>query len=119
MALVVGTRPASLDGCWSSWQEQDLDVLVSSEMESGAFKTRRRFTGISRKVTASVILPVALLNDFRNWYRVNQQQGIKGALIKTPEGTEEAFQWVAPPSISVSPNGTFTAQVSMLQGAWM
>jgi len=118
MAIQIGARPAGLDGCWKTWQEQDVDVVARSEMEAGNVKTRRRFTGISRSVTASVTLPVALLGLFRTWWRVNQRQGAIATRVMTPEGTEEVFQWSAPPSISVSLNGTFTASVSMFQGSW-
>lgn len=118
MSIAVGARPASLDGCWATWSEQDLDVLVATDMESGAVKTRRRFTGHSRMVKATVTLPVAQVAAFRTWYRVNQQQGVKGTRVMTPGGTEEVFQWIEPPTISININGTFTASVNMIQGSW-
>jgi len=119
MAIQIGERPAGMDGCWKTWDEEDVDVVIRTEMEAGNVKTRRRFTGINRVVSASVTLPVSLLSIFRTWYRVNQRQGAIATRVMTPDGTEEVFQWAAPPKISVDVNGTFTATVSMWQGSWL
>jgi len=118
MAIEIGARPAGLNGCWKTWKEQDVDVVIRTDMDAGNVKTRRRFTGISRSVTASVTLPHALLGLFHTWWRVNQRQGAIATRVMTPEGTEEVFQWSAPPTISISVDGTFTANVTMYQGSW-
>jgi len=118
MAIEIGERPAQLSGCWSSWQEQDVDTVLRTDMDSGAVHTRRRFTGVSRLVTASVTLKAALYQDFMDWYRITQRQGAIATRVVTPYGAEEVFQWAGPPNISWPDTKAFTASVSMYQGSW-
>ena len=113
----IGTRPGQLDGCWQTWDEQDVDVVARTEMESGALHTRRRFTGRSRIVRASVKLPASLYSTFMDWFHVNQQQGAAATYVMTPYGAEELFQWTAPPQIAWVDKNVFQATVSMYQGA--
>ncbi len=119
MAITIGARPATLDGCWKTWQEEDVDMVIRTDMESGAVKTRRRFTGHGRVITASVTLPAKLYNDFMvNWFRINQRQGAIATKVVTPQGNEETVQWTAPPKINWIDKNAFTATVTMQTGAW-
>ena len=113
----VGLRPVGLDGCWKTWQETPVDIVLRTEMDSGALHTRRRFTGRSRVVQATVTLPASDYQSFMDWFNVDQQQGAIATRVKTPYGTEEVFQWTAPPQISWNDVKAFTANVAMYQGA--
>ena len=119
MPIQVGTRPAQLDGCWQSWSETDVDVVTKTEFESGNVRSRRRFTGVQRRIQASVKLKMDLYDAFMNWYRVNQRQGAIGTTVKDPLGREITVQWLAPPQIQFGRPGddTFTATVDMWQGS--
>lgn len=117
MTIAIGTRPGQLDGCWRTWEEDDIDVVTRTEMEAGNLKTRRRFTGTARMVIASVTLKASLYTPFMTWWRVNQQQGAKATPVKTPYGTTENFQWVTPPHITWPNERVFTATVQMYRGA--
>lgn len=117
MAIEVGSRPPQIDGCWQTWSEQDVDAVIRTEYATGVMRTRRRFTGVSRVVNASVTMKADLFGAFMSWYRVNQKQGSIATLVMTPYGDEEVFQWAGPPSIEwVDPNA-FKATVVMFQGA--
>jgi len=118
MAMEIGDRPATLDGCWATWSEQDVDNVIRTDYDSGAMQTRRRFTGTNRVVTASVTMKAELYSDFMNWFRVNQRGGANATYVITPYGEEEVFQWTGPPAISWPEAGAFTATVTMWQGAW-
>ena len=118
MAIEVGPRPTTLSGCWSSWNESDVDVVIRTEMASGALHTRRRFTGISRVVTASVTLKAALYGDFMAWFHDNQRQGAIATWVVPPYGGEEKFQWTGPPKITWPDPNAFQATVTMYQGAY-
>lgn len=117
MAITVGVRPPGIDGCWKQWTESDVDVVTKTEFESGNVRTRRRFTGRQRVVQATVTLPTTLYTAFRDWFIINQRQGSIGTQVKTPYGTEEVFQFVAPPKYTFDTNGTFTAAVELFQGS--
>jgi hypothetical protein len=118
--MEVGTRPAQLSGCWKTWSEKDVDVVLRTNMESGAVHTRRRFTGRSRVVTASVTLDAALYEDFETWFMVNQQQGAVPTYVVPPYGGEEIFQFMAPPTYAWggANNKVFTATVQMWQASY-
>lgn len=116
----IGERPPSLTGCWKTWNESDVDVVLRTDMDSGAVHTRRRFTGASRVVTASVTLAAKYYQDFQNWFRINQRQGSIPTYVVPPYGGEELFQFAGPPQYqwNNADNRTFTATVEMYQGSW-
>ena len=116
--MEIGSRPASLSGCWKTWDEEDIDVVLRTEMDSGLLHTRRRFTGVSTIVTATVTLEASLYGDFMSWFRVDQQQGGVATLVVNPQGQEEVYQWLGPPKISWPDTNAFTAVVQMYQGSW-
>ena len=119
MAITVGTRPASLDGCFSSWSEKDQDVVERTEYDSGNVRTRRRWTGRARMITAQVRLKTELYDDFMDWYRTMQRQGAIATTVKDPLGRDLVVQWVEPPQIQFGQPGSnvFTATVQMYRGA--
>ena len=113
-------RPTKLDGCWSSWSEQDVASTVATEMENGGFKVRRRFTGRQRVVNVSVTMDTKLYNDFMGWFRNDQQAGSIPTFVKTPVGVEEAFFFGEPPSISFNEGAvSFTASTTLVQPSWL
>ena len=59
----IATTPAGL-GCFSSWEESQSDNVTKSSMEDGTVKFRRRFTGIDRRVSATVRIAQRQLRGF-------------------------------------------------------
>lgn len=112
----VASRPAQLDGCWKTWNEEDVDVMLRTNTESEALHLRRRFTSRARLAQVSVTLPAEKYAIFRDWWLINQQQGLRSTWVKTPYGDEEAWLWIAPPKISWNDAKAFTATVSMYRG---
>lgn len=111
----IAATPAGL-GCFSSWEESQTDNVVKSTMEDGTVKFRRRFTGIDRRVSATVRIGKDDYPAFVSWYNVAQRQGSIPTRVKTPYGTEEVFQFMAPPVYSwVDPN-VVEVSVNMYQG---
>jgi hypothetical protein len=99
----IGDRPDELDGCWSTWTEQQSDNVVRNTMDKGNVKTRRRFTGITRA--------------FKDWFNRDQRQGTIPTYVKTPYGTYELFLWTGPPNINWIDSNHFEASVTMYQGS--
>lgn len=114
----IGARPSSLSGCWKTWNEKDVDVVLRTPMDSGAVHTRRRFTGRSRVVQASVTLPAEDYAAFDTWYIVNQRQGSIPTRVMTPYGTEEIFQFAGPPAYSWQDPSYFTVVVDLWQASY-
>ena len=117
MAVQVASRPGQLDGCWSTWSEQAADNVIKTEFESGAVRTRRRFTGVQRAAEVSVTMSTEKWSIFNDWYTVNCQQGALATRVKTPTGLEEVWQFMAPPAYTFNVNGTFTATCKLYRGA--
>ena len=101
----VAARPGELDGCWASWAEEDVDNVIRTEMDSGAIKSRRRFTGRQRSASVSVRLTKDKYTPFITWYRVNCRAGSIPTQVMTPYGVEEYWCFASPPTISwIEPN---------------
>jgi hypothetical protein len=113
----IGDRPDELDGCWSTWTEQQSDNVVRNTMDKGNVKTRRRFTGITRAVTCSVKLTADKYVPFKDWFNRDQRQGTIPTYVKTPYGTYELFLWTGPPNINWIDSNHFEASVTMYQGS--
>ena len=113
----IGPRPDDLDGCWSTWNESQADNVVRNTMDKGNVKTRRRFTGINRSVTASVKLAADKYIPFKDWFNRDQKQGTIPTYCKTPYGTSELFLWTSPPVIEWIDSNHFQASVTMYQGS--
>lgn len=109
--------PAGLDGCFSTWQETNSDNVVRNTMDKGNVRTRLRYTGINRSVSATVKLAAEKYVPFRDWFNNNQAFGTIPTEVKTPYGTTELFLWTSPPVINWIDAGHFEATVTMYQGS--
>lgn len=99
-AITIGTRPASLDGCWQTWAEHDSPSVIRSEMDLGGYtKVRRRTTVAAWQVDAAVTLPGAVYQDFMDWFRINCAAGVNPTRVKRPDGKEVVMRFTAPPVI--------------------
>ena len=118
--MEIAARPTTLSGCWQTWAEKDVDVVLRTEMDSGAVHTRRRFTGRSRVVQASVTLKASLYSAFQTWWFTNMRQGAIPTYVVPPYGGEEIFQFTEPPTISWenADKGHFTVSVNMWQASY-
>lgn len=112
----IGNTPDDLE-CFATWEETQQDNVVKSTFEDGTVKFRRRFTGTQRRVQATVTHPARLFNDFEVWFNQLCRQGSIPCYIKTPYGTTELFQFMAPPQYSWNGPETFTASCTFYQGA--
>ena len=106
-------RPATLDGCWSSWSEQQQQNLLRTQMDSGAIKVRRRTTGIARVAQVSVSMQATKYAAFMSWYNVNCQQGVLPTPMCTPQCKEELWRFVEAPQISWISKDAFTASATI------
>jgi hypothetical protein len=102
-------RPATLDGCWASWSEQQQTNMLRTQMDSGAVKVRRRTTGITRVAQVSVSMAATKYAEFMKWFNVNCQQGVMPTLMCTPQCKEELWRFVNPPAITWVTKDVFTA----------
>ena len=93
----TGIRPAELSGCWQAWTEKDQDQAITSRMDSGDTKKRRRFTARVRDAVASVTLPAASYQYFSAWYLTNCQAGVLPTMMVEPNGEEHLWQFAEPP----------------------
>ena len=109
--------PEGLDGCWSTWDETQVDNVVRNTMDKGNVRTRLRYTGINRTVNASVKLTADKYVLFRNWFNRDQAFGSKPTYCQTPYGSRELFLWTAPPTIKWIDQNHFEATVQMYQGS--
>lgn len=98
--VTIGSRPATIDGCFSTWAEHDATSTIRSEMDLGGFvKVRRRTTAAAWQVEAAVTLDASLYDDFMTWYRVNCAAGVYPTRVKRPDGVELVMRFAAPPVI--------------------
>ena len=116
----IAARPLDLDGCWSSWEEQQQPQVVRSDMEAGGIvKVRRRYTGIARKASVSVTLKAALYNDFLAWFNVSCMGGVHPTRVETPYRKQEVWRFTGPPKISWPEANAFTVSAELEQlPAW-
>jgi hypothetical protein len=120
--ITIGSRPATIDGCFQTWAEADASSVIRSEMDLGGFvKVRRRTTAAAWQVQASVTLEAKLYEDFMTWFRVNCGAGVFPTRVKRPDGKEIVMRFAAPPAIDwpqAEPNA-FRASVTLEQlPAW-
>lgn len=99
MALPMATRPASWDGCMATWSEEDQEMVIRTQMTDGSVKVRRAYTGVIRYATASANLKAAQVADIMTLWRVDMQQGVRGVLLKEPDGTESAWRFTKAPRV--------------------
>lgn len=96
-------RPTELDGCWQSWSETDMPAVIRTSMESGHVKVRRRFTGLHRTASATVVMERKLYEIFMNWWRNDCRSGVLPTLVKEPTGAEGVWRFTSPPRITWAP----------------
>ena len=114
MAIEIGSRPASLSGCFQTWNERQVANTIRTEMENGTVKVRRRTTGIYRQAEVGGVLKGSLYADFVAWWNVNCKQGSIPTRVVTPYGTEEVWRISEPPGIEWLQSGDNAAfRVSM------
>ena len=113
MAVQIGTRPASLDGCWASWNEKQEPNTIRTNMENtGYMKVRRRTTGIMRVAQVSRNFEAKDYDDVMDWFNVACQGGVIPTRVTTPYGKQEVWRfteplsinWIEPKAFSVSAN---------------
>ena len=97
--VTVVTRPTKLDGCFGSWDEQDDEVVIRSEMEDGSVKVRQRFSNVRRYISASVVLEVSDYYLFKDWYRNWCKHGVYASFVKEPDGTDVIVRFTQSPRI--------------------
>lgn len=111
MSLTIASRPASLDGCFQTWTEQNSPRILRTNMDNPAsVKTRMRFTAPLIKIECSVVLKSALYADFMTWFEVNCKAGILPTRIKRPEsGVQIVARFTEPPKIEFLERAAFRA----------
>jgi alpha-mannosidase len=84
-----------------SWAESYESNVLRTEMEmSGYVKVRRRSTGKTMKIEASVTLESKHYDDIQTWFFVNSQAGVLPTRIKRPQdGKEIVVRFTEPPAI--------------------
>lgn len=101
MAIYIAPRPASIDGCMSSWNESYVSNTLRSNMDDLEVKVRRRTTGLVLNIQSSVVLKDSQYQDLVDWFRINQQGGVIPTRIKRPQdGKEIVVRASAPPQIT-------------------
>lgn len=101
MAITIGTRPASLDGCWASWDEKQEPNTIRTSMEAAGYvKVRRRTTGIMRVAQVKRNFEAKDYSDFVDWFNVASQGGVVPTRMKEPDGSEQVWRFTEPPTIN-------------------
>ena len=116
MAVTIATRPASIDGCWATWDEKQEPNTIRTTMESAGYvKVRRRTTGVSRVANVSRNLESKYYDDFVSWFNVACQGGVLPTKVMTPYGKEEVWRFIEPPTIKWIDSGVFSVDVQIEQ----
>ena len=111
MAITIGTRPATLDGCWASWDEKQEPNTIRTSMDAtGYTKVRRRTTGIMRMAQVKRNFEAKDYDTVMDWFNVACQGGVIPTRMITPYGKEEVWRftepfsitWIEPKAFSVS-----------------
>jgi hypothetical protein len=119
-SVYIAPRPATLDGCWASWEEQQQPAVVRSDMDAGGIvKVRRRYTGIARKASVSVALKAEQYDAFLTWFNADCLQGVYPTRVVTPYKKTEVWRFSGPPKITWEDPKVFSVQVELEQlPAW-
>lgn len=113
MAIQIGTRPASISGCFQTWNETQVSNVIRTDMDNLTVKVRRRTTGIFRQAEASVTLKADVYDDFVKWFNVDCQQGAVPTRVMMPNGREEVWRFSEPPAIEWVQHNVFRATVKL------
>jgi len=116
MAIQIGARPASIDGCMSSWSQDWKSNTIRSDMDDLTVKVRRRTTGLITNIDCQVTLKASQWDDFIAWFRVNQMGGAIPTRIKRPQdGKEIVVRARETPKIEWLDKNAFTATLAFEQ----
>jgi hypothetical protein len=111
MAIQIGARPTSIDGCMAVWNEDFKPNTIRSDMDDLTVKVRRRTTGLIRNIDTQVTLKAAQYDDFITWFRVNQLGGAIPTRIKRPQDGKEIvvraretpkIEWIEPKAFTAT-----------------
>lgn len=95
----IAARPLVLSGALQTFVETTLDNSIRSQADDNqVIKVRRRATNMTRTADASVTLPRALVEPFREWYRDACLGGSLPTRFKIPPdcAEEEVWRFAAP-----------------------
>ena len=115
MTISIGTRPASLDGCWASWTERANPSVIRTEMSDGTVKVRRRNTGKHRVATVARNFDAQDYQALQDWFTVACQQGVIPTRMTTPYGADEVWRFTQAPEISWLDPKAFTVSCNIEQ----
>jgi hypothetical protein len=115
MAITIGRRTGGMDGCWSSWSEQEQPMVIRTQMEDGTIKVRRRNTGKHRVATVTRTFKAEHYVNFQLWFDVACAQGIYATRMMTPYGTEEVWRFSSAPQIQWADSKAFSVSCEIEQ----
>ena len=107
----VVNPPSEFDNCMQTWREASMPTVIRSEMDSGAVKVRRRFTGRRRMAEVTMTLKAEHYDAFIRWFELDCLGGVNATRIKDPRGTEQVWRITEPPEIAWIEAGAFTASM--------
>lgn len=100
MALVP--YKTGLPTCAQTWNEQDNPNVISTQMEVGPPKVRRRSTLRNRVVNVGWTLNADLYQQFIEFYETDTLQGINTFEFPHPiTGDMQEYRFVGPPQITM------------------
>ena len=113
----IGTRPAALDGCMKTWSESFEQQTIRTSMEApGYMKVRRRVTGKTTNIEASVMLESKYYDDVIKWFFDTSQAGVIPTRVKRPQdGKEMVVRFKEPPIIDFVDKKVFSASFKFEQ----
>lgn len=100
--------------CFATWEETRSDNTIRTEMDDGAVRSRRRFTGTQRSLQVSVTVDAKDFVSWDGWYRA-AEDGSRPVKLKTPWNTEEVWAFAGPPRISWPQPNAFIYQATFYQ----
>ncbi len=116
MAIQIGSRPTTIDGCMATWAEEFKPNTIRSDMDDLTVKVRRRTTGLVRNIDTQVTLKANQYDDFVAWFKTNQIGGSIPTRIKRPQdGKEMVVRARATPKIEWITKDAFTATMAWEQ----
>jgi hypothetical protein len=93
--------PAELPACAQSWDEQDVPVVVRTQMDIGPPKVRRRYTRTMRNARVGFTMTHAEAMRLRDFFELDTQGGVYEHQFVHPfRGELERFRFVEPPTIA-------------------
>ena len=120
--IQIGKRPPALDGCMRTWTESFEQQTVRTNMEApGYVKVRRRVTGKTTNIDASVMLDSKHYDDIINWFFIESQAGVIPTRVKRPQDNKEVVvRFKEPPTIDFIDKKVFSATFKFEQlPAWV